>query len=30
MVFIRAERFITWKKRRTGCVQYISYAKYEG
>jgi HK97 family phage major capsid protein/HK97 family phage prohead protease len=28
MVAIRAERFITWKKRRTGAVQYISYAKY--
>jgi hypothetical protein len=28
MVAIRAERFITWKKRRTGAVQYISFAKY--
>lgn len=28
MVAIRAERFITWKKRRDGAVQYISYAKY--
>lgn len=28
MVALRAERFITWKKRRTGAVQYISYAKY--
>jgi HK97 family phage major capsid protein/HK97 family phage prohead protease len=28
MVAIRAERFITWKKRRTGAVQYISYARY--
>ena len=29
MVAIKAERFITWKKRRTGAVQFISYAKYE-
>lgn len=28
MVAIRAERFITWKKARSGAVQYISYAKY--
>ena len=28
MVFIRAERFITWLKRRAGSVQYINGAKY--
>jgi HK97 family phage major capsid protein/HK97 family phage prohead protease len=28
MVFIRAERFITWKKRRTTAVQYIRGTKY--
>jgi HK97 family phage major capsid protein len=28
MVAIRAERFITWKARRSGAVQYISYGKY--
>ena len=28
MVAIKAERFITWKKLRTGCVQYISNGKY--
>lgn len=28
MIALKAERFITWKKRRTGSVQYISYAKY--
>lgn len=28
MVGIRAERFINWKKRRTGAVQYIDAANY--
>ena len=28
MVGIRAERFINWKKRRAGAVQYIDAAKY--
>jgi HK97 family phage major capsid protein/HK97 family phage prohead protease len=28
MVAIKAERFITWKKRQTGAVQYIGSAKY--
>lgn len=28
MVAIRAERYITWKKRRDTAVQFISYAKY--
>jgi len=28
MVAFRAERFITWKKGRTGAVQYIESAKY--
>jgi hypothetical protein len=28
MVGIRAERFINWKKRRTGAVQYIDGANY--
>lgn len=28
MVAIRAERFITWKPRRSGAVQYIRYGKY--
>lgn len=28
LVAIRAERFIHWLKRRSGAVQYISYAKY--
>ncbi len=28
MVAIRAERFITWKKRRDGAVQFIQNAKY--
>lgn len=28
MVAIRAERFINWKKARTGAVQYINGAKY--
>jgi HK97 family phage major capsid protein len=26
---IKAERFVTWKKGRTGAVQFISHAKYE-
>jgi hypothetical protein len=26
---IKAERFVTWKKGRTGACQYISHAKYE-
>jgi hypothetical protein len=29
MVAIKAERFITWKKGRTGAVQFIQNAKYE-
>jgi HK97 family phage major capsid protein/HK97 family phage prohead protease len=29
MVAFKAERFITWKKGRTGAVQFISHAKYE-
>jgi HK97 family phage major capsid protein len=29
MVAIKAERFITWKKGRTGAVQFISSGKYE-
>jgi HK97 family phage major capsid protein len=29
LVAFKAERFITWKKGRTGAVQYISNAKYE-
>jgi HK97 family phage major capsid protein len=28
MVAIKAERFITWKKRRSGAVQFIQNAKY--
>jgi hypothetical protein len=28
MVGIRAERFINWKKRRAGAVQYIDSANY--
>lgn len=28
MVFIRAERFVTWLKRRSDAVQYINGAKY--
>ena len=28
LVAIRAERFITWKKRRSGAVQFIAQAKY--
>jgi HK97 family phage major capsid protein len=28
LVAIRAERFIHWLKRRSGAVQYISYARY--
>lgn len=28
MVAIKAERFINWKKRRDGAVQFIQYAKY--
>lgn len=28
MVAFKAERFITWKKGRTGAVQFISHAKY--
>jgi hypothetical protein len=28
-VAIKAERFITWKKGRTGAVQFIQNAKYE-
>lgn len=28
MIGIRAERFVTWKKRRDEAVGYISYAKY--
>jgi HK97 family phage major capsid protein len=30
MVAIRAERFINWKKARTGAVNYINGAKYTG
>jgi HK97 family phage major capsid protein/HK97 family phage prohead protease len=29
MTALLAERYITWKKRRTGVVQYIDYAKYK-
>lgn len=29
MVFIRAERYITWTKRRSGAVQYINAANYK-
>lgn len=29
MVAFKAERYITWKKGRTGAAQFISYAKYE-
>lgn len=28
MVAIRAERYITWKKRRSAAVQYIAFGKY--
>lgn len=29
LILIKAEEFITWKARRTGAAQWISYAKYQ-